>query len=108
MVVLGEEGAAGALYCCVPRRGDGDQTPVDVQERRGRRYAAAIGIAVPAHLVFADQRRSVWNPGSARPGWSRLLTAVRSGRVPALVVFKPAMLVRHRAADAVELLIAAQ
>ena len=108
MALLDEAGAVGALYCCVPRRGDEDQTPVDVQERQGRKHAAAIGIKVPAHLVFADQRRAVWNPGSARPAWSRLLTAVRSGRVPALVVIKPAMLVRHRAADAVELLIAAQ
>ncbi|WP_194921116.1 recombinase family protein [Catenulispora rubra] len=108
MAVLGEAGVVGALYCCVPRRGDEDQTPVDVQERQGRTYAAGIGVTVPAHLVFADQRRSVWNSGSARPAWSRLLTAVRSGRVPAVVVIKPAMLVRHRAADAVELLIAAQ
>lgn len=98
----------GALYCCVPRRGDEDQTPVDVQERQGRAHAASIGITVPAHLVFADQRRSVWNSGSERPGWTKLLTAVRSGQVPALVVIKPAMLIRHRAADAVELLIAAQ
>lgn len=108
MAVLDEADAVGALYCCVPRRGDDDQTPVDVQERQGRKYAAGIGITVPAHLVFADQRRSVWNPGSVRPGWSALLTAVRSGRVPAVVVIKPAMLVRHRSADAVELLIAAQ
>lgn len=63
---------------------------------------------MPAHLVFADHRRSVWNSGGVRPEWNRLLTAVRSGRVPAVVVVKPAMLVRHRAADAVELLIAAQ
>ena len=108
MAVLGEADVLGALYCCVPRRGDDDQTPVDVQERRGRGYAVSIGITVPAHLVFADQRRSVWNPGSARQAWSGLLTAVRSGQVPAVVVVKPAMLVRHRAADAVELLIAAQ
>ncbi|WP_230418949.1 recombinase family protein [Catenulispora pinistramenti] len=108
MAVLGEAGAVGALYCCVPRRGDGDQTPVDVQERQGRKYAAGIGITVPAHLVFADERRSVWNAGSERPGWAALLTAVRSGRVPAVLLLKPLMLVRHRPADAVELLIAAQ
>lgn len=108
MAVLGEEGAVGALYCCVPRRGDDDQTPVDVQERQGRRYAATIGLTVPAHLVFADERRSVWKAGGARPGWSRLLTAVRSGRAPAVVLLKPLMLIRHRPADAVELLIAAQ
>jgi hypothetical protein len=95
---------ACALYCCVPHRRDADQLPIDVQERNGRARAAESGGRVPADLVFVDRRRSVWEPGAERPGWARLLAAIRGGRVPMLLMFRPATLIHYRAADMVELL----
>ncbi|HEV2343485.1 MAG TPA: recombinase family protein [Actinocrinis sp.] len=108
MNALGDPLTVGALYCCVPYRNDTDQTPIDVQERLGREYAASIGLTVAARLVFVDRRRSVWTPRADRPGWAGLLAAVRGGRVGAAVVFRPSTLVQHRAADAIELLLTAR
>lgn len=105
---LGVPFSVGAVYCCVPYRADTDQTPIDVQERQGREYAASIGLTVPTRLVFVDRLRAVWNPGADRPGWDALLAAIRGGRLNAVVLFRPWTLVRRRAADAVELLLAAQ
>lgn len=106
MNALGDPSTVGALYCCVPYRNDADQTPIDVQERQGREYAASIGLSVPARLVFVDRHRAVWNPRADRPGWAGLLTAIRGGRIGAAVVFRPSTLVQRRAADAIELLLA--
>ena len=103
MPELLDQAGRGALYCCVPHRADADQSPVDAQERQGRALAAKLRISVRPESVFADRQRSVWQPEAGRPGWTRLLQAVRADRVDTVLVFRPSMLIRHRPADAMEL-----
>jgi DNA invertase Pin-like site-specific DNA recombinase len=107
MAGLVDPAGRGALYCCVPHRSDADQSPVEAQERQGRALAAALRISVPPRLVFADRQRAVWLPDADRGGWAELLTAVRAGQAEAVLLFRPSMLIRHRPADAAELLILA-
>ncbi|MBS2532166.1 recombinase family protein [Catenulispora sp. NF23] len=101
-------GERGALYCCVPHRTDADQLPVDAQERQGRALAASLCITVRPESVFADRQRAVWQPETDRTGWTNLLAAIRAGRARAALVFRPSTLIRHRPADAVELLLLAE
>lgn len=68
-----------ALYCRLSPRPDGQAEGVDVQERAGRRYAAAHWPELPIR-VFRDSLLSASN-GGPRPGYDQLRAAVTAGHV---------------------------
>lgn len=100
-------GGAGAIYARISHIKDEDQTGVERQERVCRETAERLAIPVAEQHVFIDPSRSAWQRNRKRPGWDRLLEAIRSGEVRHVIAYHPDRLMRQPK-DLEELLALAQ
>jgi site-specific DNA recombinase len=89
------QGDAGGIYARISHLKDEDQTGVDRQERICRENAARAGVRVDPSHVFVDPSRSAWQRNRKRPGWDRLLAAIRAGEIRHLFVYHPDRLMRQ-------------
>lgn len=88
-------GQHAAIYCRISKAGDDDQTGVDRQERLCREVAERLALVVAPDAVFVDPNRSAWQRDRKRPGWDRLIAAMREGRLRNLIVYHPDRLMRQ-------------
>ena len=92
---VGTQGDAGGIYARISHLKDDDQTGVDRQVRISRGNAARAGVRVDPRHVFIDPSRSAWQRNRKRPGWERLLDAIRAGEIRHLFVYHPDRLMRQ-------------
>lgn len=88
-------GEPAAIYCRISKADDDDQTGVDRQERLCREVADRLGLVIGADAVFVDPNRSAWQRNRKRPGWDRLIDAMRDGRFRNVIVYHPDRLMRQ-------------
>lgn len=88
-------GERAAIYCRISQAHDDDQTGVDRQERICRETAERLGLSIEAASVYIDNNRSAWKRNRKRPGWDKLLTAMRDGDVQHVIVYHPDRLMRQ-------------
>lgn len=83
------------LYCRLSPRPDGSYEGVDLQERWGRRYAAAHWPELPV-VVFGDKGISAHN-GDQREGYDKLREWIRAGKLEHLWCVEQSRLERREA-----------
>ncbi|TCO53502.1 DNA invertase Pin-like site-specific DNA recombinase [Actinocrispum wychmicini] len=88
-------GQPAAVYCRISKADDDDQTGVDRQERLCREVADRLGLVVTSDSVFVDPNRSAWKRDRKRPGWDKLIDAMRNGRFRNVIVYHPDRLMRQ-------------
>ncbi len=88
-------GQPAAVYCRISKADDDDQTAVDRQERLCREVADRLGLVVTSDAVFVDPNRSAWKRDRKRPGWDKLIEAMRDGRFRNVIVYHPDRLMRQ-------------
>lgn len=88
-------GQPAAIYCRISKADDDDQTSVDRQERLCREVADRLRLVVTSDAVFVDPNRSAWKRDRKRPGWDRLIDAMRDGRFRNVIVYHPDRLMRQ-------------
>lgn len=84
-----------AIYCRISPRPDGQSEGVDVQERRGRKYAGRAWPGVPV-VVYADRSLSAADD-TWRPEFEKFRTAVRDGQVAHVWAVEQSRLQRREA-----------
>ncbi|HEY3482199.1 MAG TPA: recombinase family protein [Streptomyces sp.] len=88
-------GEEAAIYCRISQANDDDQTGVDRQERICRETAERLGLSVQPTSTYIDNNRSAWKRSRKRPGWDKLLEAMREGAVRHVIVYHPDRLMRQ-------------
>jgi DNA invertase Pin-like site-specific DNA recombinase len=57
--------------------------------------AARMGVMVDSRHVYVDNSRSAWKRNRKRPGWDKLLTAIKAGEVKHVLTYHPDRLMRQ-------------
>lgn len=88
-------GEGAAIYCRISKATDEDQTGVERQERICRDVAERLRLQVASGHAFIDNNRSAWQRNRKRPGWDRMMQAIKSGRVRHVVIYHADRLTRQ-------------
>lgn len=85
-----------AVYCRISRDAQGRAEGVETQRRNGLRLAAQHWPDVE-HVAYVDNDISAATPGTRRPGYEQMVTAMRRGEVLELVCAEQSRLTRQPA-----------
>jgi site-specific DNA recombinase len=83
------------IYTRLSYAPDGSEEKVDRQEADCRQLANRLAWPISEDYVASDNNRSAWQRNRKRPGWDRLLAAIESGEIDALIVYHGDRLIRQ-------------
>lgn len=83
------------LYCRLSYAPDGSEEKVDRQEGDCRELAGRLRWPVSEAHVFKDNSRSAWQRNRKRPQWDKMLAAIETGEIDAIIVYHGDRLIRQ-------------
>lgn len=86
---------SAGIYCRLSYAEDGSEEKVDRQEGDCRQVGDRLAWPVSEDHVWKDNNRSAWQRNRKRPGWDKMLAAIESGEIDALIVYHGDRLIRQ-------------